>query len=125
MSTETQRNNKKSKLSSNKLSTVNANGSSNKKVDRSSNKTAARTPGKVGKVKVAGKTVDFNSDKAQYLNLTIDQIQELALKQKNADFESAKESNEQSETNGGESQPCLLHNNNHKYDAKKFNTLPR
>ena len=130
----TTKNNKKSKLSSSsKLTTVNGNTSVNKKVERSTSpaKTTAKTStaktGKNnGKVKVAGKTVDFNSDKAQYLNLTIDQIQELALKQKNGDFESVKV-NGHAASNGDDlnsESHCLLHND-HKNDAKKFNTLPR
>ena len=125
------KNNKKSKLSSSsKLTTVNGNTSINKKVEKSSSavKSTAKTAktGKSAKVKVAGKTVDFNSDKAQYLNLTIDQIQELAMKQKNGEFESVKEINH-SASNGDDlnsESHCLMHND-HKNDAKKFNTLPR
>ena len=123
----TTKNSKKGKLSTSKLSTVDG-----KKVEKNANaaktiaKTSAAKTGKNGKVKVAGKTVDFNSDKAQYLNLTIDQIQELAMKQKNGDFESAK-INDDGASNGDDLKPeshCLLHND-HKNDAKKFNTLPR
>ena len=127
------KNNKKSKLSSSsKLTTVNGNTSINKKVEKNSSavkstaKASTAKTGKSGKVKVAGKTVDFNSDKAQYLNLTIDQIQELAIKQKNGEFESVKEINHLA-SNGDDlnsESHCLLHND-HKNDAKKFNTLPR
>ena len=118
----TTKSSKKGKLSTSKLSTVDG-----KKVEKNAKaaKTIAKT-GKNGKVKVAGKTVDFNSDKAQYLNLTIDQIQELAMKQKNGDFESAK-MNDDGDSNGDDLKTeshCLLHND-HKNDAKKFNTLPR
>ena len=126
----TTKNNKKDKLSSSKRSTVDGNTSI--KVEKKSGvaKTVAKTStaktGKNGKVKVAGKTVDFNSDKAQYLNLTIDQIQELAIKQKNGDFESVKV-NDDGASNGDDLKPesnCLLHND-YKNNAKKFNTLPR
>ena len=88
-----------------------------------------------GKTKIAGKSVDFNSEKAQYLHLTLDQIQELAIKQRGGEVETSVQAGP--EHGGGSAGPghtaCPLHNGGAAGDkskkagveGSKFNTLPR
>merc|ERR1719284_1110696 len=84
-----------------------------------------------GKMKIAGKTVDFNSEKAQYLHLTLDQIQELAFKQRGggdtADTAADNITNDGHDEQHLDSQ-CPLHSkqSSTKSDSTtKFATLPR
>ena len=88
-----------------------------------------------GKTKIAGKSVDFNSEKAQYLHLTMDQIQELAIKQRGGEVETSVQAGPEHE--GGSAGPghpaCPLHNGGEAggkskkagVEGSKFNTLPR
>ena len=83
---------------------------------------ASNSKSKSSKVSIAGKVVDMKSDKAQYLKLTFDQIQELALKQKSTNSDAAIEDNKSSK--------CPMHHDEKSKtsvlsDSKNYNTLPR
>lgn len=83
------------------------------------------------KVRIAGKTVDFNSDKAQYLHLTMDQIQELAFKQRGGETADANNDNITNDGHEDDHQHldahCPLHNSKQSISdgSKKYATLPR
>ena len=100
------------------------------------NKTiAAKTSASVaktrpGKTKIAGKAVDFNSSKAQYLHLTLDQIQELAIKQRGGEEDTSVQAAPENGDGNMESGPpaCPLHTGMTKkagVEGSRFNTLPR
>ena len=59
----------------------------------------------------------MNSDKAQYFNLTMDQIRQLAETQQSSGKDVQEETSDQAVTQ------CCLHGN--KEEVGRFNTLPR
>ena len=113
------------KLSSNKTKQQKSSPGASKQ-----NITRGKQSSSVGKMKIAGKTVDFNSEKAQYLHLTLDQIQELAFKQRGggdtADTAADNITNDGHDEQHLDSQ-CPLHSkqSSTKSDSTKFATLPR
>ena len=112
----------------NKQAAVTKKDANNKTIAAKTSASVAKT--RPGKTKIAGKAVDFNSSKAQYLHLTLDQIQELAMKQRGGEVETSVQAGP---VHGGgimeSGQPaCPLHTGMTKkagVEGSRFNTLPR
>ena len=117
----------------NKQAAVTRRDANNKPSPAKTSASVAKT--RPGKTKIAGKAVDFNSSKAQYLHLTLDQIQELAIKQRGGEVEASVQAGPEHGGGGEESGPpaCPLHTGGGAggqtkkagVEGSRFNTLPR